>query len=233
MRTILPLLAASAALFAGSGRDAHKLEFRKSHSIPFSASGLIRIPDSFGEVEVEGWDRDEVQIDLIKKTLKRYSPAQEAKAIDHLQRVDVRLEKDAADDLTILTVLADRSWKRPLRGESNLILNYKIHVPRNARLEIRHGVGSVKVNQVAGELSITSRIGEIDVRVPDLGDEYFVDAKVRIGGVESDFAGNEQRRKLIGAAFHGYDDGAATKPSAKRLTLRLGIGAINVRRYDP
>jgi hypothetical protein len=227
---LLNLLVASVVLVAAP-RNGDKLEFRKSHTIPFVSSGTIRIPNSFGDLRIEAWDRDEIQIELIKKTNRRYEPAKEHKAIDHLEQVDVRFERHGEDDLTILTFLPDRSWKRPLRGETNLQLIYRIKAPRNAKLEIKHGIGMVTVKEIAGEMNITAKIGEIAVLVPENSkvEDYQIDARVRIGDVDSEFSGNEQRRKLIGAAFHAYDQPG----NAKRLSLRLGIGAISVHRHEP
>jgi hypothetical protein len=228
------ILASFCAILVAAPRNGEKLEFRKSHTVPFVSSGTIRIPDSFGDLRIEAWDRDEIQIDLIKKTNRRYEPAKEHKAIDHLEKVDVRFERHAEDDLTILTFLPDRSWKRPLRGETNLQLTYRIKAPRNAKLEIKHGIGMVTVKEIAGEMNITAKIGEIAVLVPDgsRAEDYQIDARVRIGDVESDFSGKEQRRKLIGAAFHAYEQ-RDVSPAAKRLSLRLGIGAISVHRHEP
>jgi hypothetical protein len=229
------LLASSSVILIASPRNGEKLEFRKSHTVPFVSSGTIRIPNSFGELRIEAWDRDEIQIDLVKRTNRRYEQSKEHKAIDHLENVDVRFERHGEDDLTILTYLPNRSWKRPLRGETNLQLTYRIKAPRNAKLEIKHGIGLVSVKEIAGEMNITAKIGEIAVLVPDSSraEDYQIDARVRIGDVESDFSGKEQRRKLVGAAFHAYEQQPTVSATARRLSLRVGIGAISVHRHEP
>ncbi|MBI3684482.1 MAG: hypothetical protein HY235_29250 [Acidobacteria bacterium] len=73
---------------------------------------------------------------------------------------------------------------------------------------------------------ITARIGDIEVSVPE--GRYDVDARVRIGDLDSDF-GRVRGKALIGAV--AYPDCCQPTPGdAKRLYVRLGIGDIRIRK---
>jgi Putative adhesin len=198
----------------------------ESHTVPFCKNGLIRLPNSFGEVKIEAWDRDEVSVDF----RKRIEGPTSAKALRLLDEVDIRLQPASATELNILTEMPKRSFTRPLRGESRIRLTYVIHAPRSSRLQIRHGAGEVAVSRIEGEMEITASVGEIRIDLPASAGDYRVDARVHIGDIQSDYEGNSQSRKLVGQAFHGYD---ATIPDASHhLLLRNGIGDIQVHRVQ-
>ncbi|MBI3683193.1 MAG: hypothetical protein HY235_22705 [Acidobacteria bacterium] len=149
VRTALLLLPALAAADGG-----HKVEAEEKQTVPFAAAGAIHIDDSFGDLAVEGWDRAEVEIRLVKKTQRSYRQRDEREGRRLLEQVSVRAEKTGASELRIATRYPSRSLSRPLRGKTNLDLEYCIRVPRSTRLVIHHDIGEVDVKNVAGPLEI-------------------------------------------------------------------------------
>jgi len=51
--------------------DKHEAEIKTAQSIEFGAKGTIQIVDSFGSVKVEGWDKEEVELTVTKRTQKK------------------------------------------------------------------------------------------------------------------------------------------------------------------
>jgi hypothetical protein len=87
---------------------------------------------------------------------------------------------------------------------------------------IDHKEGSVNVQNVRGDLNIKDGKGQVFLYLPQDG-HYQIDAKSKIGAVESDFPGRGRRRLLIGHSFLHE-----TTSSAQKLRLRIGFGDITI-----
>lgn len=207
--------------------DKHEAEIKTTQSLEFGARGTIQIADSFGSVKVEGWDKEEVELTVTKRTQKKYDTKGLAKATKDLERFKITMESVGETSLLVINT-AYPSWTpaRMFRGKTNLHLNYVIKVPRQSSLLIKHGIGEVDVANVSGDIEATASIGEISLKLPE-DQSYAVDARVRIGDVSSEFGQITQRQGFIplGAKLAG-DPAAPTR----RIFLRIGIGDINVNR---
>jgi hypothetical protein len=203
--------------------DKHEAEITTTQSIEFGARGTIQIVDSFGSVKVEGWDKEEVELTVTKRTQKKYEPKDLAKAAKGLERFKVTMEAVGETSLLVINTTYP-SWTPIFRGKTNLKLDYLIKVPRQSTLLIKHGIGEVEVNNVSGAIEATASIGEISLRLPE-GQSYAVDAHVRIGDVSSEFGQTTHRKGpfAVGAKLAG-------EPAAptRRIFLRVGIGDIQV-----
>jgi hypothetical protein len=200
-------------------------ESTSKQNLEFGARGKIQIVDSFGELKVEGWDKEEVELIVTKRTQKKYEPKNLAKAEKELERINVAMERLSENSMLVIsTIFPSRTPTRLMRGKSNLNLNYLIKVPSKCTLSIKHDIGEVEVTNVSGDIDATARIGEISLRLPDT-QNYAVDARVRIGDVSSQFGPETQRQGLfsVGAKLAGD----APTPT-RRIFLRLGIGDIDV-----
>ena len=193
----------------------------------FAPGGIIRVIGSYGDLNVEGWDRSEVEITLTKSVL-RFGESKKEKADQRrLESIHFATDRKSATEITITTTLASRhgDWAPPLPSTTTngVTAQYEIHVPRDSRLEIHHGVGYVFVSGVAGDIEASAHRGDILLMLPDTG-AYSIDAKARFGKVTSDFEGSAVSRFLIGQRF------ARTDPSsARKLHLRMGFGGITIK----
>jgi len=229
-RMALGLLVSVCCLVLSLSAQAQTVTKRQAESttkqnLEFGPKGAIQIVDSFGSVKVEGWDKDEVELTVTKKTQKKYESKNLAKAAKELERVQVAMQRlSESTMLVISTTFPPRTPTRLMRGKSNLNLEYLVKVPRQSTLLIKHDIGEVEVTGVSGDIEATSRIGEISLRLPE-EQQYSVDARVRIGDVSSEFGPDSQRQGpfSVGAKLAG-------EPVAltRRIFLRLGIGDIEV-----
>jgi hypothetical protein len=203
--------------------DKREAEVTTTQSLEFGAKGTIQIVDSFGSVKVEGWDKEEVELTVKKRTQKKYEPKDLDKAAKGLERFKVTMETVGETSLLVINTKYP-SWTPIFRGKTNLNLEYLIKVPRQSTLLIKHGIGEVEVVNVSGDIEATASIGEISLRLPE-DQSYAVDARARIGDVSSEFGQITHRKGLfaIGAKLAG--EPAAP---ARRIFLRVGIGDVQV-----
>ncbi|MBO0725349.1 MAG: DUF4097 family beta strand repeat protein [Blastocatellia bacterium] len=210
--------------------EKREAETKTTQSLEFGSRGTIQIVDSFGSVKVEGWDKEEVELTVTKRTQKKYEPKDIAKAAKGLERFKITMDAVGESSLLVINTTYP-SWTpaRMFRGKTNLNLDYVIKVPRQSSLLIKHGIGEVDVTNVSGDIEATASIGEINLNLPE-DQSYSVDAHVRIGDVSSEFGQATQRQGLfaVGAKLDG-DPAAPTR----RIFLRVGIGDINVARLHP
>lgn len=210
--------------------EKREAEVTTTQSLEFGAKGTIQIVDSFGSVKVEGWDKEEVELTVKKRTQKKYEPKDLAKAAKDLDRFKVTMEAVGETSLLVINTTYP-SWTpaRIFRGKTNLNLDYLIKVPRQSALLIKHGIGEVEVVNVSGDIEATASIGEVSLRLPE-DQNYAVDARARIGDVSSEFGQTTHRQGLfaVGAKLAG-------EPAAptRRIFLRVGIGDIQVSKLRP
>jgi predicted membrane protein len=210
--------------------EKREAESTTTQSLEFSPKATIQIVDSHGSVKVEGWDKEEVELTVTKKTQKKYEPKDLAKAERDLERVKVAMERVGESSILVINTKYP-SWT-PLRmfgGKTNLNLNYLIKIPRQSTLFIKHGIGEVHVINVSGDIEATASIGEITLQLPE-ENSYAVNARARIGDVSSAFGPATQRQGpfSVGAKLEGEP-----VTSTRRVYLRVGIGDIQVTKLPP
>jgi len=212
-------------LIAGSAIPAanEKASFITTHASDFNPGGRVDIEDSFGDLHVTGWDESRIEVVVKRKTQKEYDPASIARAEEMLKRVVVDVEELGPNHILIATHFPDRNLlTRPLRGKTNLDLSYEVRIPRNTAIHVKHDIGEVRIDDISGDVNATCRIGEIHINLP--ADVAFdIDAKTRIGNVDSEVPPHGKRTGLLGGRVE--TDGQ----SDRKLYARVGIGDISIQ----
>ncbi len=131
-------------------------EFNQTYSL--SPNGRVGLENLNGGVRITAWERNEVQIHAVKRAYRR-------ERLDEA-RIDVTPSPNA---IRIRTVYPDRSQTftddAKARYNNPAIVDYKISVPRNARLESIDLVnGSLDVDGVEGDIKASSVNGRVTAR---------------------------------------------------------------------
>jgi hypothetical protein len=103
-------------------------------------------------------------------------------------------------------------------------MDYRIRVPRDSKLVLRHSTGDVVVYDVSGDIDASVRTGDILMQLA-ASEQYSFDAQCRFGGVYSDFAGSYHVSHLTSERFAQ----SAAAP-AKKVHLRVGTGGIKIQK---
>jgi hypothetical protein len=213
LRVAVTIRIAALALAAAAGLSAYAVglpqaEFRQTYSL--SPNGRVLVQNAYGDVRIIAWDRDEVQVQAVKKS-------RDGKRLD-----DARILVDSAQNLlSISTQYVGADAEHPAT------VDYRIMVPRGANLEnvrLTNGVlwitgvagtvkafsvnGSIKAEKLAGQTELATVNGQVDaafdeirvenpillksvngpikLSIPD-GAGACVDARNRSGGIDSTF----------------------------------------------
>jgi hypothetical protein len=231
MRRLAVIAIATACLLLAEDEAAQKTRVTRTERMDFPAGGVLHMKHSIGELTVEGRDEPVMELTTTKSMPLRYDSHRNERA--HHQRefeeVQVTTERHS-EEIVITTALPHRRSfppPSPLRGSSGVDLDYRIKVPRDTRLIVEHEGGDVHVEDLTGDIRVTTIRGEIALRLPQEG-RYAIDAKSDFGNIISDFPGYERRRPwLLGHRF--VPDESVTGP---KLYLRTGIGDIIIQKIQ-
>jgi hypothetical protein len=215
--TILLLAVANVGWLRAEGPAQIATSVSKTATFPMQLGGTVRFPNSHGDLYIEGWDRPEAEITITKSTRYHDPHLATDKASSALSAIEVTTEARSGAEIQIST-------KGKKKGVD---LEYRIHLPRNTRLEIQHRGGSVTVENIAADMNVSNRDGDIVLMLPD-HQEYAVDARCRMGHIASDFDGKTSSRTLVGQRFRGNGS-----RSVYGLRLRTGFGGITLVAVPP
>src|SRR5665213_2912926 len=224
---VVPLALLGMTLSA-SGESAIKPPLKKTTTqrMDFAPGGTVRIDGSYGDLIVDGWDRPEVEVTVIKTLPYGYKAKPPEQGAADLDRVRIVTEHKSPPEVTITTALPLRHlpWTPPFTRHTTggVMVQYEIHVPRDSRLAIHHGTGLVSVNNIAGDIDASVGRGDIILWLPP--GPYSLDARTKFGIVSSDLEGAAHNSHLIGESFTRTDP----TPS-HRLHLRVGFGGITLK----
>jgi hypothetical protein len=221
-RLALPVVLAF-SLCAEESRETEKrkkAEITTREIFAFPSGGTLILNQSFGEVYVEGWDQTDIELTTIRSSKKAYKEAEIARAYEELERIAINPVKEK-DRFTISTEVERNRFGR---GPGNVQVVYRIKVPFHCNLQIHHEIGQVKVKGVAGHMDVTTRVGEIQLRLPTDA-PYAVDARSRAGEVNSEISEWKEPRATAGEPLP-----AAPPGDVRKLHLRIGVGSIKIKK---
>src|ERR1019366_6909212 len=128
-------LSLMATVFAISASAQVTQDFHRT--VPLSSTGRVSLENINGNVTITGWERNEIQIDAVKK------------ARDQQKLDEARIEVDASSD----SVHIKTQYPQGHTNNNPATVTYELHVPRMAHLDHVELVnGSLEVSQVNGEI---------------------------------------------------------------------------------
>jgi hypothetical protein len=221
---VVGALAAGLPLMANTPAS-QPVQTSKTETVKFAPGGTIRLKDSFGSLTVEGWDRPEVEVTVVKSLGFVSEPEQRSN--QRLDGVHVVTDRKSDTELEIATTSPSPGFfgHLLLKGH-DVALEYRIRAPRNSHLEINHA-GYISVAGMTGDINATDRRGDIVLMLPDLA-AYTIDAHTKVGLVTSDVAAVTHKKHLVGEKLNRSD---ATVPH--KLMLRIGFGGITIKELPP
>ncbi len=171
-------LAAGLALTGCIGGD-FGLPFRASvdETRPLPANGELSLENVNGTVELAAWDEAKVRIEAVKH-------AASERALEEL-KVEIVGE---GDHLSVRTRYPRPRW---MGGAGKV--DYRVSVPRGARVRVSNVNGRVRVNGVGGEVKASTVNGSVDVTGAGGGVEASaVNGSVEVAMARVDPAGRSQ-----------------------------------------
>ena len=220
-RLPLALFVSALSLFAASPKV--NLEVVTTEHAALAAGGTVRFEGSYGELNIEAWDEPGVEVVVTRSAWATDTAAERERVKQAFDASGIKVEARGSDVVVTTAHRKPHSWSTKGRRAVSYQLDYRVMVPRGARLAIQHEVGDVVIGGVEGGIDASVKTGDILLRLPAVVN-YTFDADCREGRTHSDFAGSFHRRHFYAEHFTG---GASS--SAVPVHLHVGIGGIDIR----
>jgi hypothetical protein len=222
---LLALLILAASPVTEAKAPQQSVDVKTVQSADFTAGATVRIAGTAGELNIETWDQPRVEATL---TRSEFADADErAEVKKRLERIGLSVGKHGNEIAVVMTAPKRSFLGRWVRGKTNATVVCRVMVPRDAKLVVRHEDGSVMVYGAAGDIDATARFGDIVLQLADPA-QYAIDARAKVGGVYTDYAGKYRQRRLVGQSLV-----SASGAGAHAIHLRVGAGGISIVKMGP
>jgi hypothetical protein len=213
-------LALGGLLALAASAHAATLTERFEKTYPFQDGALLALDNTNGGVTIEAWDRDEVRVVAEKKARSD----DQAKAREALKQVQVSARPEAGG-LRINTVMPKKGsglWDWMSGGGVSVNVEYRLQVPRRARLDVETTNGGLRVTGTQGKADLETTNGGITLAEVD-GDLRLSSTN---GGIQAtDVAGAVQASTTNG----GIEVRLREVPSGSELSFETTNGSVDVR----
>jgi DUF4097 and DUF4098 domain-containing protein YvlB len=148
VRNIVPTLVLVVALSCANAFAVDKVTEEMHQTYPLAANGRVKVENVNGNVQITGWDRDEVKLDAVKT----------ANTKEELDAVKIEVDTKA-DSIQIQT-------KYPPRSNNNSTsVEYTLSVPKKALLDgIADVNGNIVIQQTAGDVEASTVNGTLETK---------------------------------------------------------------------
>ncbi len=216
-------------LLAKDDRSEKNKAYTKSYSI--SSSDNISIENKFGETRLEIWSNNEVKVEVQIK-VKASSEAKAQQLLD-----DITIEDGKGGNGVYFKTKIDHNDRGDKRGNTEMEINYLVHLPANNPLHLDAQFGKAFVPDYKGPVDITSKFGELTAgnlaNVKEL-DVQFGKANIESinnGNIKVGYSGFSIKRLTgdIEAKFDFCDGGnIAIDNSIKSFTMHNNYSTIKI-----
>lgn len=135
-------------LFAQRNRETFTLDGTLTKTYKLNVNGRFSVDNHNGRIEIESWDRNEVEIEVTERRG------------DRDERIEIEIDS-SPDRIIVHTKYPDqRIWGIWFQGERSRA-NYKIRVPKEVSIITDSHNGDIRVRDINGEVESESHNGEI------------------------------------------------------------------------
>ncbi len=141
----------------------HSREKKVSKEFKVSADALLKIDNSYGNIDISTWDQNTLSIEVFIKT----NGDDPQKVQDKLEEITIEFNQSAAG-VSAKTHFSTQSspWWSVLFGNSsnvNMEINYIIKAPLTNSVELSNDYGNIYLDRLTGNSKINCDYGKIDI----------------------------------------------------------------------
>ena len=148
--------------FAGNewtGRHTKQKKITKSYNV--SADALLKIDNSYGNIDITTWNENRIEIEVIIKT----NGNDEEKVVQRLREIDVDFS-GSSSRVSAVTRFEERNsswWSNIFGGSSNvnMEINYRVKAPVTNNVELENDYGSIALDKLEGNANISCDYGRL------------------------------------------------------------------------
>ncbi len=152
-----------------------------------SNSGKLYLENTYGDITVQGWNKDRLVIKMEIEVIHR----KKENAQSLLERIGTSIDENK-DYIIFKTAIAEKStgffakyWNKATPfdyDKSNLKINYKVFLPKNAELDITNKFGDIIIEDWTGKFKTDIQHGDLWLN----GRLNFVDIHMKYGKIKAE-----------------------------------------------
>ncbi|GAB2772340.1 hypothetical protein [Salinimicrobium soli] len=143
------------------GKYTKQKKLKKEYTV--SAKDLLKIDNSYGNVDVTTWDQNRVVIEVFIET----NGNNEEKVEERLKEIDVRFQQSngTVSARTLFEKENNSFWNSLFGGSSNvnMEINYRVKAPVTNNVDLSNDYGSINLDRLEGNAKISCDYGRIMV----------------------------------------------------------------------
>ena len=147
-------------------------------SFEVSASNLLTLATKYGDVHINSWDKNSIEVEVVITAKKR----NESRAMEALEKVSIGFDQSSNE----VSIETDISGSMNNNDGDKLTIDYVLNVPKSNDLDVRHAYGSMYVGDFGGKVNLKMSYG--NMKVGNLSGETYI--KLAYGNGEIDKMGN-------------------------------------------
>ncbi|MEP6260636.1 MAG: hypothetical protein ABJ092_03580 [Gillisia sp.] len=148
---------------SGNLNGKHTKEKKISKKFSVSPEALLKISNSYGNIDISTWDQNTVSIEVIIKT----NGNDEQKVQEKLDEITVDFKQTGAGvSARTLFTKENRSWWNMLFSGSNNVnmeINYLVRAPVTNNVDLSNDYGNIYLDKLTGNSKISCDYGRIDI----------------------------------------------------------------------
>jgi len=160
---IVTLLTPALSYCHGDLNGRHTKEKKVTKSYNVSATDMLTIDNSYGNVDISTWDQNKVVIEVNIKT----NGDDEEKVQQKLDEIRIEFNQTSSGVIAKTHFnKEEKSWWSSLFGSSNNVnmqINYVIKAPEKHSVDIENDYGGVYIDRLLGNAKISCDYGKIDI----------------------------------------------------------------------
>ena len=156
---LIPAVACAEGDF--KGKYTKQKRIKKEFNV--SANDLLKITNSYGNIDLVTWDQDRVEIEVIVRT----NGNDEEKVEERLREIDVAFNQTGGQ-VTAKTLFEKDSnnsfWGSLFGGSNNNVnmeINYRVKAPVTNRVDLSNDYGSINIDKLRGDAKISVDYGKL------------------------------------------------------------------------
>jgi hypothetical protein len=198
------LLALALAPVLGMAKDGDNIEKKRTISKSYNVGpdDRLSIENSFGNVDITTWDKNEIQVEIEIGV----NASSEEKAQQMMDLINVK-DNQGGHDISFKTDIGHMSGKdnwNKNEGARKFYVDYKVIMPSKNPLRVENSFGKINIPNYDGSASLTSKFGELTTgKLPNATLVHVEFGKAEIGRLNNadvilKFNGNSQVAGISG-----------------------------------
>ena len=152
--SVFLLVAMVVAIQSGYAQVEKKKEFSKTYEV--SPNATLSISNKFGEVHIETWDQNTIEIQVTVTARKR----NESSATNALNQIDIDFSQNSSG----VEVETEISGSMNNRSGEKLTIDYEVKMPKSNNLDLKHSYGSLYVDDIEGDVDLKMSYGNMKIQ---------------------------------------------------------------------